>query len=64
MLWKSNYWNKNCTKHFNKRKAIQNAFNYWAQVADLAFFEVCKTCKSDITIDFNHGDHLDGYPVG
>ena len=40
-----------------------NAFKYWSNVADLRFTEVCKTCKSDIEIDFSYDDHKDGYPV-
>lgn len=45
---------------FNFRLAIHQAFNYWAQHSELNFKEVCQTCESELTIDFNEEDHKDG----
>ena len=44
------------------REITKRAFQLWADVIPLTFTEVCKTCKSDIRIDFArdvHSDHGD-----
>ncbi|CAF1000597.1 unnamed protein product [Didymodactylos carnosus] len=46
----------------NQISIVQDAFNEWSKHTPLTFEMVCKTCLSDIVLQFVEGDHGDGVP--